>query len=210
MVGDGHSVTEDGSLRRAATSVSARSRVPGATTAGVGENNIPGFKSTTHSPDDHGLRYGDLLDRTGSDSSTASSASSIFSAAHNMSYTGRNPSLHALTPLTSTDSSPPRKLPSPRSAMHSHETMHATSLNAPSRAVAKDATDTITPVHTPPETRISIWPADGKLGQRCIYDAAMDEKNKDQRNKRPPKYMDILDKVREGYIRFPRWVVLRR
>jgi hypothetical protein len=95
LVADRHGATEDGSLRRAATSVSARSRVPGATTAGVSESSLTGFKSTTHSPDDHGMRYVDLLDRTGSDSSSASAASSIFSAAHNMSYTGRNPSLHA-------------------------------------------------------------------------------------------------------------------
>jgi histone-lysine N-methyltransferase SETD1 len=209
-----HGATDDRdrSLRRAASSVSARPRVSGATSAGAGEKHVIEDKSTTHSPDNHGLRFGDLLDRAGSDSSSASSASSIFSAAHAMSSTGRNLSLHALTPLTSTDSSPPGKLPSPRLAKPSHETMYATSHNAPSSAIAKNATDTITPVHTPPDVRVSIWPADGKLGQRLYYDAMMDPNNKDQRAKRaPPKYTDIYDKVREGHIHvFPRWVVLRR
>ena len=198
-------------MRRAASSVSARPREPGATSAGAVENHVTEGKSTTHSPDDHGLRFGDLLDRASSDSSIASSASSIFSAANNMSYTGRNPSLHALTPLTSTDSSPPGKLPSPRSAKPSHDTMYATSHNAPSSAIAKDSTDTITPVHTPPDARISIRPADGKLGQRLYYDASMDPNIKDQRAKRvPPKYTDIYDKVRDGHTCFLRWVVLRR
>lgn len=199
-VGERHGATKDRSLRRADTSVSARPRVPGATSAGAGEKHVTEGKSITYSPDSHGLRFGDLLDRAGSDSSTASSASSVFSVANNMSYTGRNPSLHALTPLTSTDSSPPGKLPSPRSAKPAHEAMYATTHNAPSSAIAKNATDTITPVHTPPDARISIRPADGKLGQRLYYDVMMDPNNKDQRAKRvPPKYTEIYDKVREGH-----------
>ncbi|KAE8864963.1 hypothetical protein PTNB73_05851 [Pyrenophora teres f. teres] len=43
-------------------------------------------------------------------------ASSILSAPSNMSRSGHKHSLHALTPLTSSDSSPPGKLPSPRAS----------------------------------------------------------------------------------------------
>ncbi|KAF2683407.1 hypothetical protein K458DRAFT_305153 [Lentithecium fluviatile CBS 122367] len=111
-----------------------------------------------------------------------------------MSYTGRHPSLHALTPLTSTDSSPPGKLPSPRSAKPSHETMYATPHDAPSSAIAKTAAETITPVHTPPEARISIWPSDGKLGQRLYYDPMMDEKLDSRARRAPPTYKEILEK----------------
>jgi [histone H3]-lysine4 N-trimethyltransferase SETD1 len=203
MVDGGRDAKDDRSLRRADSSVSARSRLPGVTSAGTGENNVTEDNSTTHSPNDHGLRSTDLLNRAGSDSSVPSSASSVFSTANNMSFTGHNPSLHALTPLTSTDSSPPGKLPSPRSAKPSHETMYATSNNAPSSAIAKTAADTITPVHTPPEARISIWPADGKLGQRLYYDPMMDDKLDSRAKRAPPPYKDIYDKVREGHTCFP-------
>ncbi|PVH91074.1 hypothetical protein DM02DRAFT_647417 [Periconia macrospinosa] len=112
-----------------------------------------------------------------------------------MSHAGRHPSLHTLTPLTSTDSSPPGKLPSPRHPAHSHETMSATPYSAPSSAPAKIAPDTITPVHTPPDARISIWPADGKLGVRLNYDPMMDSKlDKKAKHGRNLIYKQILDK----------------
>ncbi|USP79780.1 uncharacterized protein yc1106_07054 [Curvularia clavata] len=114
-----------------------------------------------------------------------------------MSLSGHNNSLHALTPLTSSDSSPPGKLPSPRSSKLSHETMHATSSSiraAPSSA-SNNVADTITPISTPPETRRSVFPADGVLGQRSTYDAQLDPKlDRRQRAKGTAKYSTILDK----------------
>ncbi|KAJ4344716.1 histone methyltransferase set1 [Didymosphaeria variabile] len=111
-----------------------------------------------------------------------------------MSYPGRTASLHALTPLTSSDSSPPGKLPSPRSAKPPNETMHATasSRNAPSSASIRNGADTITPVHTPPETRKSIWPADGILGSKRLYDPHLDPKlDRKEKQKYKPKYIPI-------------------
>jgi histone-lysine N-methyltransferase SETD1 len=118
-----------------------------------------------------------------------------------MSRLGHSTLLHALTPLTSSDSSPPGKLPSPRSAKPSYDTMNAT---APSRVAPPSAPDngaeTITPVNTPPETRISVFPADGALAKRLIYDPSVDPKlDKKARNSRQAQYKTVVDKVREGY-----------
>lgn len=120
----------------------------------------------------------------------------------NMSRSGHNNTLHALTPLTSSDSSPPGKLPSPRSAKPSHETMFAnpTSSRPVLSSAPENGTDTITPVNTPPDTRPSIFPADGVLGQRLAYDPLLDPKlDKKARQSRTPKYTAILDKVCDGY-----------
>lgn len=75
--------------------------------------------------------------------------------------------------------------------------MHATT--ASSRAAPSSATNTvantITPVNTPPETRISVFPSDGVLGQRLTYDPVLDPKlDKKARQSRTPKYTSILDK----------------
>lgn len=167
----------------------------------------------TSSPESHGTRRVDLLASSRSDTSASSAASPVFSHSGNMSYPGRTTSLHALTPLTSSDSSPPGKLPSPRSAKPSYETMHAaTPQTAPSSAPAKDGADTITPVHTPPDTRKSIWPGDGNLGVKVLYDPWLDPKlDRKGKHHYKPKYANIKNKsVRAGYtIPIPqRWVVL--
>jgi histone-lysine N-methyltransferase SETD1 len=108
-----------------------------------------------------------------------------------MSRTGPRSNLHALTPLTSSDSSPPGKLPSPRSATPAYDTMLAASKPTPTDTI------TITPVNTPPDSRPSVWPADGVLGQRLTYDPLLDPKlDKKARNTRSPSYKPILDKVR--------------
>ncbi|KAF1360191.1 hypothetical protein EJ07DRAFT_155184 [Lizonia empirigonia] len=113
-----------------------------------------------------------------------------------MSRPGQRSTLEALTPLTNTDSSPPGKQPSPRSTKSSYDTMQTTAASraAPLSAPA-NGTDTITPVNTPPETRISIFPSDGVLGQRITYDPLLDSKlDKKTRQSRPPTYKQILDK----------------
>jgi histone-lysine N-methyltransferase SETD1 len=76
--------------------------------------------------------------------------------------------------------------------------MHATSSS--SRAAPASApnhvADTITPINTPPETRISVFPPDGVLGKRMTYDAAVDPKlDERSRLRGKAKYTTILDKV---------------
>jgi histone-lysine N-methyltransferase SETD1 len=81
--------------------------------------------------------------------------------------------------------------------------MHATSssLRAAPSSASNNVADTITPINTPPESRRSVFPADGVLGQRSTYDAQLDPKlDRRARAKGTAKYSTILDKVREGYI----------
>lgn len=151
---------------------------------------------TLPSPNNDAWRPGGLLNDAESDAPTPSSASAILSAPSTMSRSGHSASLHALTPLTSSDSSPPGKLPSPRSAKPTHSaSARSAPLGTPNNAAA-----TITPVNTPPDTRISVFPSDGVLGQRLTYDPLLDSKlDKKARQSRTPKYTAILDKVCDGY-----------
>ncbi|KAF2034684.1 hypothetical protein EK21DRAFT_107812 [Setomelanomma holmii] len=112
-----------------------------------------------------------------------------------MSRPGQPTSLHALTPLTSSDSSPPGKLPSPRSAKPSYETMNATASSraAPSSA-PNNVADTITPVNTPPETRISPFPADGIVAKRLLYDPYIDAKLDKKARSKQAQYKSVVDK----------------
>ncbi|CAI9635003.1 histone H3-k4 methyltransferase set1 [Alternaria burnsii] len=193
---------EERSLRREASrrsdsSATLHSASAGPATRAGGETRRIGLRNNSDSPNNDARRPSDLLDDVDSDSSAPTPASSTFSAPPTMSRSGQNISLHALTPLTSSDSSPPGKLPSPRSSKLSHETMHTTSSSthaAPSSA-PNNVADTITPINTPPETRISVFPADGVLGQRSTYDAQLDPKlDKRARAKGTAKYTTILDK----------------
>ncbi|PSN65351.1 hypothetical protein BS50DRAFT_497257 [Corynespora cassiicola Philippines] len=113
-----------------------------------------------------------------------------------MSNLGPAASLHALTPLTSTDSSPPGKLASPRSTKPAHDTMHANTVShtAPGSAPSSNAAAaTITPVHTPPETRTSVFPTEGEFGKRLSYDPLLDAKlDKRSKSKVPAVYKPIL------------------
>ena len=109
-----------------------------------------------------------------------------------MSRPGHRNTLQALTPLTATDSSPPGKLGSPRSTKSAYDTM-----DKAARSRAAPPSDAITPVNTPPETRMSIFPSDGLLGERLTYDPLLDSKlDKKTRHSRAPIYKQILDKVR--------------
>ncbi|KAI8936001.1 hypothetical protein NX059_007504 [Plenodomus lindquistii] len=149
------------------------------------------------SPSNDAQQPQELLSDIDSAGSTPTHASSTFSAPSAMSRAGHTTNLSALTPLTSSDSSPPGKLPSPRPAKPSYETMHAASASAhPAPATAATmGPSTITPVNTPPETRISVFPADGVLGQRLTYDPLLDPKlDKKAKQSRTAKYNAILDK----------------
>jgi len=137
-----------------------------------------------------------------SSASTLPSPASLFSNNHNMSYTGNPSSLHALTPLTSSESSPPGKLPSPRSSKPSTETICAPSApyNLPDTDISH-LSATMTPVQTPPEDRIPVLPTDGKYGVKIYYDPMLDPKfaklPKTQRHH--PHYKAIERKVRDNH-----------
>lgn len=197
----------DRPLRRAASrcagsSVKSGSEPAAIASSAAGETRTTRHRNILYSPNNDARRPGELLDDLDADSSTPTSTCSNSPAPSTMSRSGQRTSHHALTPLTSSDSSPPGKLPSPRSTKPSYETMHATtasSRGAPSSA-PNNVANTITPVNTPPETRISVFPSDGVLGQRLTYDPVLDPKlDKKARQSRTPKYTSILDKVREGY-----------
>ncbi|KAH4071143.1 histone-lysine N-methyltransferase [Parastagonospora nodorum] len=106
-----------------------------------------------------------------------------------MSRSGQAISLSALTPLTTSS-------PSPRSAKTSYDTMNGTSSSraAPSSA-PENVANTITPVNTPPETRKSVFPADGVMAKRILYDPYSDAKlEKKVRHSKPAQYKTVLDK----------------
>lgn len=182
--------------RRADSSVTSYPPSPALTAPARSATATPGHHSYTPSPDDHERRAGGLLNVAAADCSSADIPST-------MSNLGPAASLHALTPLTSTDSSPPGKLASPRSTKPAHDTMHANTVShtAPGSAPSSNAAAaTITPVHTPPETRTSVFPTEGEFGKRLSYDPLLDAKlDKRSKSKVPAVYKPILVQVRDGY-----------
>ncbi|KAF2200817.1 hypothetical protein GQ43DRAFT_432186 [Delitschia confertaspora ATCC 74209] len=107
-----------------------------------------------------------------------------------MSYLGQASSIHALTPLTNSDSSPPGKIASPLTAKPPNETMHPTapSYNPASTDLPSTISHTITPVQTPPERRIPVLPTDGKYGAKIYYDPILDSKKGLPKHDRKPHY----------------------
>ncbi|KAH7072907.1 SET domain-containing protein [Paraphoma chrysanthemicola] len=180
---------------RAGSSVNPQSEPTVKARLGARETRRAGSSKNLYSPNDNAQRQAALLNCVDSGSSTPATASSIFSPPSTMSRPGQPTSLHALTPLTSSDSSPPGKLPSPRSAKPSYETMNATvsSRAAPSSA-PNNVADTITPVNTPPETRRSILPADGKVAKRLVYDPYIDAKLDKKTRGKQPQYRTVVEK----------------
>lgn len=162
-------------------------------------------KAAPHEDDEpQRVSPGDLLNTVGSASSLSSAASSVFSSNQaNMSYhNGFASSSHALTPLTNAESSPPGKLPSPRTAKRTFEQMHHASIStSPYHAPAGDAhgtPQTITPVQTPPEPSLQARPGPGEAkGCKLTYDPETDPQltSKDRR-KFKPKYKTFGAEVR--------------
>ncbi|KAA8627314.1 protein containing SET domain protein [Pyrenophora tritici-repentis] len=109
---------EERSLRRAASHRPDSSAISSfSSLAATGTTRTLRHRKKPLSPPNHARRPGELLDEVDSDSSAPTPpASSILSAPSTMSRSGHKHSLHALTPLTSSDSSPPGKLPSPRAS----------------------------------------------------------------------------------------------
>lgn len=155
----------------------------------------------------HQADSGDLLTGVGSASSLSSTASSIFSSSSSsrqtMSYTGNNSSIHALTPLTNTESSPPDKATSPRPSKISNDHMSLTNTatySAPPPGASQSAapTEAITPATTPPQTRRQARPGPGEeKGFTVVYDPALDPKiPSNERHKRKATYRNIPRDVR--------------
>jgi [histone H3]-lysine4 N-trimethyltransferase SETD1 len=119
---------------------------------------------------------GDLLNGAGSASST-STASSVFSSAHqphSTTYPHGNP-LHALTPLTNSEFSPPEKVVSP---------LHEIDAGAGKDAKVASISATMTPIQTPPSFHLSARPSGLVVkGCKAIYDPELDKKtpSKDKR-----------------------------
>ncbi|KAK7542448.1 uncharacterized protein J3D65DRAFT_548080 [Phyllosticta citribraziliensis] len=120
-----------------------------------------------------------------------------------MSYPGTNSSIHALTPLTNTESSPPEKSSSPRPPKSSFEPMsstHVSALSAPPPAPSQDpaTTEAITPATTPPQFRRQARPGPGEdKGFTTVYDPQLDPKlSKEDKHKRKAAYRPIPRDVR--------------
>ena len=124
--------------------------------------------STHHDSNDHSS--GDLLNGTGSASSD-STASSVFSTNHLHSGRGAaGVSTHALTPLTSVDSSPPQKFVSPSPVPTPIPTSTTENNNG---TLPKCA---LTPLHSPPTPQIPAR-AIGLVVKGCkvTYDPELDK-----------------------------------
>jgi [histone H3]-lysine4 N-trimethyltransferase SETD1 len=193
-----------GSLQ-AGSSVNPRPLPPSGTKSSRSEGFIAEDNNNINSTDNDGKRPGDILNGVESTSSLAS-PSSLFPNTRNMSYTGQPSSLHALTPLTSSESSPPGKLPSPRSAKPPHETMHATSASQNPPPADIHVSDTMTPVQTPPEERISVFPTDGRYGMKIIVDPMLNPRI--AKSSRQPHYKPIERKVCDIHNEHPQDVVV--
>ncbi|ERF75204.1 hypothetical protein EPUS_08874 [Endocarpon pusillum Z07020] len=122
------------------------------------------------------LLPGDMLNGAGSASST-STASSVFSSNNQpaaMTHLYGNP-LHALTPLTNSEFSPPEKLvsPSQETEVAAEKDVAVASVNA-----------TMTPIQTPPSFYLSARPTGLVVkGCKATYDPELDKKtsSKDKR-----------------------------
>ncbi|KAF4534808.1 Histone-lysine n-methyltransferase [Lasiodiplodia theobromae] len=182
--------------------------VENAATAGPRRNNDTSAEALEqqHQPEEddgaHRADSGDLLIGVGSASSLSSTASSVFSSSSSsrqtMSYPGPNTSIHALTPLTNTESSPPDKATSPRPSKTSNDHMSLTNTDtysAPPPGASQNVApaEAITPATTPPQTRRQARPGPGEeKGFTVVYDPALDPKiPSNERHKRKATYRNI-------------------
>lgn len=144
-----------------------------------------------HDDDLHTINSGDVLNGVGSASSLSSTVSSVFSNNNSLAmpfYPGAT--LSSLTPLTNTDLSPPGKTPSRNTSKPPHVSM-LTGIASPYGAPADPShneSETITPVHTPPEPNLQARPGPGeRKGYKTIYDPELDPKlaSKDKKKQKP-------------------------
>lgn len=159
-------------------------------------SNKPDSKpASLHDNDPARVETGDLLNGVGSASSLASTVSSVFShgGVPGMApHSGVLAQNHTLTPLTTSDSSPPGKTLSPRSAKIVADHACAKDEDAPTMPGqgSNVASKTITPMHTPPESRPQARPGPGEeKGAKLVWDPELDDKLSAKDKKRfKPKY----------------------
>lgn len=130
---------------------------------------------------------GDLLNGVGSSSSLTSNASSVFSTSQQHKSNGRT---WASTPLTSSESSPPKML----SPMPAASSSHRAHLNgSPHTSLTPKLSQTrshdATPIPSPPRDRKSARPPIGQAkGYRAVWDPELDSKlGKEEKRKMKPK-----------------------
>lgn len=159
----------------------------------------------TAAHEDNELVQGDLLNAIGSASSHTSTASSIFSGAHNVptgSNSGLHSASHALTPLTNTDSSPPDRGGSPRSLKRA-ETARGLDTCADLDSTVKISTKAksdVPPTTTSTNVRPQARPCGRQVnGEICTYDPELDKQLSSKEKRRlKPKYKEFGSEVR-GY-----------
>jgi [histone H3]-lysine4 N-trimethyltransferase SETD1 len=153
----------------------ANSAIYGVPTPGSVNDGTTNGELATAPQDEAESAPGDVPAGAGSASST-STGSSIFSAGYPPSgmTTLNGVQAHTLTPLTSTDSSPPCKAGSPSYARTSH-TMGSTE-DAPSMETA-NVKEAMTPARTPPTPKPSALPS-GAKGSKVTLDPDLDKKKR--------------------------------
>lgn len=164
------------------------------------------FTSSRDEDDAHRGDSEELLNGVGSASSLHSTVSSVFSnnQSTDSSYPGPTSSLYTLTPLTISNSSPGKALsPSSNKALNEHaSSASAIPHNAPlmSSTLPQDISGTMTPVHTPPETRRQARPGPGEVkGLMIRFDPMLDNKlSKDEKKERDRqvRYKSFGEQVR--------------
>lgn len=171
----------------------------------AGHTNPGGTKdNTSHpSPGDDDIAQGesgDLLSGVGSASSLASNASSIFSNAPAMTSSTTSTTNPVLTPITSTEYSPPgKRSSSPRHTKTAHEHMPTATSASHAAASASSQHDTAsaTSLHTPPEELKQALPGPGEVkGSKCIFDPDLKFSDSTERKKYKVKYKTFGDQVR--------------
>ena len=144
---------------------------------------------------------GDTLTGVGSDSSLASTVSSVFS--HAQAHSGAaapTSDSHTLTPMTNTESSPPRKTISPpniRSSIERSCVNGSTNWKYPSH----DSNRSVKALQSSSDRRPQARPGPGQVkGFKAVYDPELDPKlsGKD-RKKHKVRYRNFGEEVRSTY-----------
>jgi histone-lysine N-methyltransferase SETD1 len=143
--------------------------------------------------DDTESIQGDLLNGVGSASSHASTVSSVFSAAGpnttTTTFGGNSSNMSNLTPLTNTDSSPPRRDPSPQRSKTTHgiSQYREQYIDPPSQAQVIPQT-----IPSPQPRIYARDPNKSVKGIKCTYDPQLDIKlSSSEKKKSKPKYTEF-------------------